>query len=1771
MTGLTGKLQIAGSGKVCINTATQTPNSAATIQVDSTGTFYVQNRTIPNNITLWGGTLGEGYGQLRLATATVSGTITLAAASSIGGAGTERGTISGNIIGSQALEIKGGGTITLSGANSYSGGTTISAGTLILSGGADRIKSGSDIVVTGTLDMNGQIQTFDSVTGAGTITTGGGALTIGSANASCTFSGVISETGSLTKSGSGMLTLSGVNTYSGVTTISVGILQLSGGANRIKSGNDIIITARLDMNGHAQTFDSVTGTGSITLGAGGTLTIGSGGSNGTFSGVISETGVLIKSGAGTLTLSGANTFTGAATISAGTVVAQNSEAFGTTAGGIWVASVATVDLGGTMTADTLDLGVETITVSGSGVGGNGALVNNGANSQINAVEKLVMAANATIGGVSRWDMRGSGNSLNMAGHNLTKTGGNYVGLIGTAVSNPGSIDVQDGTFNLSLTATLGGTSANKLTVQNGAQLSFYALSVAPAWTLIRNDGATVAATSGTGSAWDGPVTLNGAGTFSVSASCGLTIDGTISGGGSFTKIGTGTLTLHALSSYTGGTVINSGTLVSVANGDTLTSNSSLGSRSPGNTVTIGSGGVLTGSNNNWADNVSAAADGSAAHSYVINAGGMLSNPSGWATGLGSLTLNGGTLEVNNGWSASAPAYVLVGDVAAGGATISRITQPGATYALIRLNATPRIFTVGTGATLSVAAELTVGGLRKEGAGVLKLSGVNTYSGGTTINGGTLQLGVADAVLDTGSVAINSGTAVFDVNSVAQTIGVLSGTGGTLSLGSGALTVNQTANGTLSSVITGTGSLTKTGVGALTLSGANTYTGITTINGGVLSANTVADSTGSSIGLNNTVAGALTFGSTGGTLNFTGASGATTRAITFTGQGVFDINSSSALTIGATGTGTPPATSAWTGNGGIFKSGAGTLTVRNNSTGRAGGFVVNSVTGGTFTMQAGTLNISPEGTTGGAHAVIGDSGGAGVFNQTGGSVMFAPLNASAGNLFYVGIASDGTLNITGGTFTVDGNKAGGMTVGRQADGVLTIGGGTITATVDTPLVNIGFGINASTGILNLQNNGVLLTKTITYNIGTYTGSGTLNFNGGTLRAKAASSTVSPGFNAATITSNGLIVDSNTHDITIAQALSGAGGLTKVSTGTLTLSGNNTYSGVTIVSGGALTLASAGTLNSSGTLNISGAGAVANIDGTWLQNGTNSDTINGGGVVNLSGYASISGSAGAIFVGSTTSGTLNMTGGTFSFSKTGGNGFGIGWSGASGLVNVSGGVMNVAINDVFFVGGSGASAVGTLTVSGTGSVSVGTISLPAAGTGWVNLGTGATGGALQLTGLTGSAAGTLNFNGGTLVAGGSLTIPAAINTVVKSAGAIINTLGNNLTIASALVNGGGGGLTKTGAGILTLSGANTYVGNTIISGGTLALGASDRLDDITAVIVNGSTATFDLGGYSETVGSFALSNGGTLAGSGTLTAATYSLSGGTVNANLGAGSVMVATGTTTLNGTEDGAAVSITSATLTLGGNNRLSDSAAITISGGTLNLNTHTDTIGSLAGSGTVTLGAGGALTSGDGNSTEFSGVISGGGSVTKQGAGTWTLTGNNSYDGLTTVSAGKLLVNNTSGAGLVGSVSVGSSATLGGKGTLSGAVSVGGTLTPGDASAPGTLTVGGLTFASGAHCVMRIDSGASHDMIVSTGAVNLGGATLSLDTAGFAVDNTSGIVWLIHNISGSPISGTFSATTVALPNGEWTITTTAKYSTGASTGGDDVALIPPAGTTYMLQ
>ncbi|KAB2786784.1 autotransporter domain-containing protein [Brucella anthropi] len=124
-----------------------------------------------------------------------------------------------------------------------------------------------------------------------------------------------------------------------------------------------------------------------------------------------------------------------------------------------------------------------------------------------------------------------------------------------------------------------------------------------------------------------------------------------------------------------------------------------------------------------------------------------------------------------------------------------------------------------------------GALLKRGAGTLVLGQANSYTGGTSVEGGVLQAGVDGAFVDNTAFSVNGGK--LDLNNFNVSMSSLMGEGGTLSLGSAALTVDQSANTRFDGNIDGTGSLAKSGTGVLVLNGDNTYTGGTTVKEGGL--------------------------------------------------------------------------------------------------------------------------------------------------------------------------------------------------------------------------------------------------------------------------------------------------------------------------------------------------------------------------------------------------------------------------------------------------------------------------------------------------------------------------------------------------------------------------------------------------------------------------------------------------------------------------------------------------------------------------------------------------------------------------------------------------------------------------------------------------------------------------------------------------------------------------------------------------------------------------
>ena len=277
----------------------------------------------------------------------------------------QSGDFAGIIDNSNTSLLKNGaGTLTLTGNNAYTGGTTINAGTL-----KGNIASGTDlsIAASATYDGDNKARSVGDLNGGGNIFNTDG-LTVQSGD----FAGFIDNSNtSLTKTGAGTLTLTGNNAYTGSTTISEGTLK-----GNIASGTDLSIAASATYDGanKARSVGGLNGGGKILNTDG--LTV----QNGTFGGVIDNSNTsLTKTGAGTLTLSGTNTYTGMTTVRSGTLA-----------------------LGSDLTSNQLTLYGGTVFDRGSHNHSldNGILSVNGANSQSAMYKGDLSARNATLNFIS---------------------------------------------------------------------------------------------------------------------------------------------------------------------------------------------------------------------------------------------------------------------------------------------------------------------------------------------------------------------------------------------------------------------------------------------------------------------------------------------------------------------------------------------------------------------------------------------------------------------------------------------------------------------------------------------------------------------------------------------------------------------------------------------------------------------------------------------------------------------------------------------------------------------------------------------------------------------------------------------------------------------------------------------------------------------------------------------------------------------------------------------------------------------------------------------------------------------------------------------------------------------------------------------------------------------------------------------------------------------------------------------------------------------------
>ena len=906
------------------------------------------------------------------------------------------------------------GTLILTGTNTYSGGTTISGGTLQLGNGGTSGSILGNVIDNATLAFDRS----DSVT----------------------FGGVISGTGSLVQLGSGTLILTAANTFIGGTTINAGTLALGSGGS-IASSSGLTLAASgtgFDISaGGNQTIQDLSGVAgsAINLGAN-TLTVGTADST-SFAGVISGTGGLTKQGTGRLILSANNPFTGTTTISAGTLQLGTG---GTTGG---VGSSAIID-NGVLDFDHSD----TVTYAGV-VSGTGSGVKDGIGTLI------LLGANTYAGGTTI-------NSGTLQIGNGTTTGS----IVGNVIDNAALVfDRSDGvTFNgaISGTGSLTQSGTGSLTL-SGANTYMGATTV-NAGTLALGSGGSIASSSGLSLAISGAgfdisaggnqtiqdlsgvtgSTINlGANTLTAGTANSTSFAGVISGTGGFIKQGGGTLTLSGANTYMGATTVNAGTLA-LGSGGSIASSSGLSLATSGAGFDISAGGNQTirdlsgvaGSMINLGANmlIAGTANSTSFAGVISGTGGFIKQGggtltlSGAETYSGATTVNAGTLALGSGGSiasSSGLALAISGagfDISAGGnQTIQDLT--GVAGSTINLGA--NTLTAGTANSTSFAGVISgTGGFIKQGTGTLILTGNNTYSGGTSFNGGIVAVD-NDGNLGTGALSFNGGT----LEALAVGGGITSSKAITLDAGGGTFLADAGTTSTLSGVISGVGLLTKDGLGTLTLTGANIYTGGTTINAGTLQ-----------------IGNGGTSGSIAGDVS---------------DNATFAFNRSDSVTFGGVISGT----------GALVQIGSGTLTLTADS----------SYGGGTTINTGATLQLGNGGTTGSIIGNVNDNGSL-IFNRSD-NVTFNSLISGAGNLVQNGSGtiilggantySGGTI-INNGTLLVNNSRALGL-------GNVVVNGGTLGADPQPINVKGNYAQNAG-GTLQLQVAGANPGQYDTLNVG-----------------------------------------------------------------------------------------------------------------------------------------------------------------------------------------------------------------------------------------------------------------------------------------------------------------------------------------------------------------------------------------------------------------------------------------------------------------------------------------------------------------------------------------------------------------------------------------------------------------------------------------------------------------------------------------------------------------
>lgn len=1348
--------------------------------------------TANGSVLTVGGAIGDG-GNGRSLTKTGPGTVTLTGANTYtGGTTVSNGTLNltgNNTLGTGGLTVNGA-TANLSGDNTYSGGTVLNGGSLTLSGN-NTLGTGGITVTSGTATVSG-----NNTYSGGTVVTGG-TVTLSGNN---TFgAGVVTLSG-------GTTTISGANSYTGTTTLNGGTLNL-GNSAAIGSGSLILAGGTVDnssggalalSSNNAQFWNgnlTFTGTNSLDLGTGAVamsapraVTVSA--NSLTVGGVISGAGFsLTKSGPGTLILTGNNVYTG------GTIIGSGSA----TAGG-----GGTLILSGNNTAAT----------------GN-VLVGNGGTLQLQSANALgttgVTGAQLQLFGGSMLQLRADSattfnGTSNLGGLNTSIIGIDVDRLTGAGSNNILSLSPGVSPIGNAVTLNITGSNGYSLALDTFRNVTGTAtnLTLNPTTANVSLVGYN-AFNNGVNSS---TLTLGGTAT-------GNTVTGVIAnqatgstgtGTTALTKTGSSTWTLGGANTYTGATIVSAGTLTLSGN-RTATAGAITVGNLASNTATLNvSAGTFT-------TGTFAVATGDNTVAGIVNQTG------------GTLTMGGSQLLLGNGGAGTAAGSNSTGTYNLSGGTLNTVagalgvivgTNTGGT-GIFNLSGTgilnmPATSTLQIGRSDASAGSNTTGTFTQTGGtatvGILQIGGQGTNQAGTNAtlnlssgNFSAVTFNFLSAAPSSASVINIGGTAdvtlpAFPTTRGAGSTATLNFDGGTLrpaaasatyisgltnafiKAGGARVDVASGKNITipqalLTDLVSTGGGLTKDGAGTLAITGANTYTGFTTVNAGILAAGKVLALPGQATAHQISVAPLATLAANvGGTGEFAAADIDNLLANVDFNTGSF-LGFDTTTAAGASFTYASNITNGIVGSSlGVNKIGTNTLVLTGS----------NTYTGPTV-IAGGTLSVA-------TLADIGNTSSIGAGDNTSAATNTASLVFNAATLSYTGADATSDRGFTlGGNGTILLPIAGtDLALGGKVTGGGTLIFGTGGTTVgSTSSLTLG-GNNDFTGNVTVNNGNLILTNSNSLGAGTKTITVQVNTTG---------------------TAN-LSLDGTGGDITLPATMSFITSLGGVGSGISNVAGNNTINGnFTLTSGNGATqfFSNAGSLTLNGSISANTGGRAVIFQG--LGNGTVNGTIsngtyasptpltvnkNGSGIWTLAGDNTFSGAT-AIGEGGVSVSSINsVTGGSVS------SNLGRPTTVATGTIALGGGA----------VGFGAATSTGTLIYTGSGETTDRVLNL--AGT------TG--GGAIDQSGT-----GLLKFTSAmtaTGVGSKTLTLGGSTAGTGEIAGAIVdNAAGTNIT-----------SLAKTGTGMWTLSGANTFTGTTTVSNGTLVLNSATANS---AIPTDNNTAT------------------------------------------------------------------------------------------------------------------------------------------------------------------------------------------------------------------------------------------------------------------------------------------------------------------------------------------